>query len=247
MRAFSKTDKGKKREMNQDYVYTSDTPVGNLPNLYILADGMGGHNAGDYASRCTVQTITASVAADENTAPIAIIKDAVQRANEEILEKASTDIDLEGMGTTVVIATVIEHTLYVANVGDSRLYLVRNGLQQLTKDHSFVQEMVRRGEIDAKEARVHPDRNIITRAIGGSKKMEVDFFEEELKQGDRILMCSDGLTDMIEDDEIYRVLVCADDTQQGVERLVDTANENGGNDNITVIIIEPFQSEVKIC
>lgn len=247
MKAFSKTDKGKKREMNQDYVYTSQSQLGNLPNLCILADGMGGHNAGDYASRYTVETIVTVIEKDNHVEPVSIIRNAIQEANHAILEKAKTDIDLEGMGTTVVTATVIGNELCVANVGDSRLYVIGDNIQQITKDHSYVQEMVRRGELDEKDARVHPDRNIITRAIGGGSPLEIDFFEVELKESDRVLMCSDGLTDMIEDEEIFRILKEKESTEEGIECLIETANENGGNDNITVVVIEPFSDEVKTC
>lgn len=247
MRAFSKTDTGKRREMNQDYVFTSESRIGNLPNLCILADGMGGHNAGDYASRYTVETMTATVAKDSSDEPVSIISNAIQVANQAILEKAKTDIDLDGMGTTVVAAVVLGSELCVANVGDSRLYVIGDEIHQITRDHSYVQEMVRRGELDEKDARVHPDRNIITRAIGGGNPLEVDFFEVELKESDRVLMCSDGLTDMIEDEEILRILKEKETTAEGIECLVETANENGGNDNITVVVIEPFSDEVKTC
>lgn len=247
MRAFSKTDTGKRREMNQDYVFTSESRIGNLPNLCILADGMGGHNAGDYASRYTVETMTAAVAKDSSDEPVSIIRNAIQVANQAILEKAKTDIDLDGMGTTVVAAVVLGSELCVANVGDSRLYVIGDEIHQITRDHSYVQEMVRRGELDEKDARVHPDRNIITRAIGGGNPLEVDFFEVELKESDRVLMCSDGLTDMIEDEEILRILKEKETTAEGIECLVETANENGGNDNITVVVIEPFSDEVKTC
>lgn len=247
MKAFSKTDKGKRREMNQDYVYTSESQIGNLPNLCILADGMGGHNAGDYASRYTVETIVDVIGKDNGAEPVSVIKNAIQEANYAILEKAKTDIDLEGMGTTVVVVTINGSELCVANVGDSRLYVIGDKIQQITKDHSYVQEMVRRGELNEKDARVHPDRNIITRAVGGGSQLEVDFFEVELQETDRILMCSDGLTDMIEDEEIFRILKEKESTAEGIECLVETANENGGNDNITVVVIEPFSDEVKTC
>lgn len=151
------------------------------------------------------------------------------------------------MGTTVVAATVIGNELYVANVGDSRLYVIGDNIQQITRDHSYVQEMVRRGELDEKDARVHPDRNIITRAVGGGNPLEIDFFEVELKESDRVLMCSDGLTDMIEDEEIFSILKEKESTEEGIECLIETANENGGNDNITVVVIEPFSDEVKTC
>lgn len=247
MKTFSKTDRGKKREMNQDYIYTSEGQIGNLPNLCILADGMGGHNAGDYASRYTVQTMVDVINKDSHKEPVEIIGNAMQAANQEIIETAKTDIDLEGMGTTVVAATVVNGEMYVANVGDSRLYVIGDRIKQITKDHSYVQEMVRRGELDERDARIHPDRNIITRAIGGGSPLEVDFFEVELQESDRVLMCSDGLTDMIEDEEILRILKEKDTTAEGIECLIETANENGGNDNITVIMIEPFSDEVKAC
>ncbi len=240
MRALSKTDTGRRRRMNQDYVFLSETPVGALPNLLILADGMGGHNAGDYASRYTVETIVDSVKESREHAPIAIIKKAIQSANQAVLAKAQMDIDLEGMGTTVVVATVIGNELCVANVGDSRLYIVGEYLEQITKDHSYVQEMVRRGELRPEIARIHPDRNIITRAVGGGPEIEVDFFEVDLRENDRILMCSDGLTDMLEDREIFEIIKAGTDSGSIVDTLVDVANQYGGNDNITVILTEPF-------
>lgn len=247
MKTFSRTDTGRKRELNQDYVYTSEKPVGILPNLCILADGMGGHNAGDYASRYTVETIVESIQKSSETVPVAVLKQAIQQANQAIIEKAKTDIDLEGMGTTVVAATVIDGVLHVANVGDSRLYIIGETMEQLTRDHSYVQEMVRRGELDQEEARVHPDRNIITRAVGGGEKIEADFFEVQLQPASRILMCSDGLTDMIEDKEIFQILKENQTTEEGIRCLVETANEYGGNDNITVVMMESVLDEVKAC
>ncbi len=130
--------------------------------------------------------------------------------------------------------------LCVANVGDSRLYIAGQYLEQITKDHSYVQEMVRRGELRPEIARVHPDRNIITRAVGGGPEIEIDFFEVELKENDRILMCSDGLTDMLEDREIFEIIKMGTDSNEIVDTLVARANQYGGNDNITVILTEPF-------
>lgn len=247
MRTFSGTDTGRRRDMNQDYMYISETPVGNLPNLFILADGMGGHNAGDYASRYTVEVIVNEVRTSSEVSPVAVLRKAIVQANQAVMEKARTDIDLEGMGTTVVVATMQNRELCVANVGDSRLYILGNSMEQITRDHSYVQEMVRRGEISPEVARIHPDRNIITRAVGGGRGIEVDFFEVELKDGDRILMCSDGLTDMLEDDEIFEIINENQDIGEAMQELIDTANEYGGNDNITVILTEPFSGEVKAC
>lgn len=227
--------------MNQDYMYTSELPVGNLPNLYVLADGMGGHNAGDYASRYAVETIVQSVQGSRDTSPVMILREAIWKANQAVVEKSRTDIDLEGMGTTVVAATVEGRELCVANVGDSRLYIAGEYFEQVTKDHSYVQEMVRRGELRAEIARIHPDRNIITRAVGGGPDIEVDFFEVELVENDRILMCSDGLTDMLEDREIFEIIKTGVYSADIVDMLVGQANRNGGNDNITVILTEPFE------
>ena len=155
---------------------------------------------------------------------------------------------MEGMGTTVVVATVQGQELCAANVGDSRLYLAGDDFRQITKDHSYVQEMVRRGEISPEAARVHPDRNIITRAVGGDPEIEVDFFEVSLEEGDQILMCSDGLTDMLEDEEIFEIINEKKDVREAIDELIDAANDYGGNDNITIILTQPFSSgEVKIC
>ena len=170
MKSYCITDVGQRRVTNQDFVYRSDEPVGNLPNLYIVADGMGGHKAGDYASHYTAETLIESVTEDEEKNPIKIIRKAIEKANERVLEKSLSDEELAGMGTTVVVATVIGHYLYVANVGDSRLYLITDKITQITKDHSLVEEMVRIGEINREQARNHPDKNIITRAVGIKKR-----------------------------------------------------------------------------
>lgn len=248
MKTFSITDVGLTREVNQDYMFTSENPVGNLPNLFIVADGMGGHNAGDYASRYTVDTIVDTIKNLEEKNPEQIIKLAVSRANHMLLQKSNEDINLQGMGTTVVVLSILENRLLIANVGDSRLYIVnRQKIKQITRDHSYVQEMVRIGEMDEITAREHPDKNIITRAIGVTNEVLIDFFEEEIEGGDIILMCSDGLTNMILDEDIKSIINGQRDVVEMAEKLVETANKNGGKDNITVVIIEPFSDEVKKC
>lgn len=247
MKTFSITDIGQHREMNQDYVYTSENPVGNLPNLFIVADGMGGHNAGDYASKYTVETIVEVISGSELTEPIAIMEEAIQTANRLLLERAGEDETMRGMGTTVVVLTILGSRLCIANVGDSRLYIVNQTIQQITKDHSLVEEMVRMGEMDKEVAKDHPDKNIITRAVGAAPAVSVDFFEIEVEEGDRILMCSDGLTNMISDEDIRSIIIGQRDIAEQAEKLVETANRNGGKDNITVIVIEPFSDEVKRC
>lgn len=247
MKTFSITDIGQHRKMNQDYYFTSEIPVGNLPNLFIVADGMGGHNAGEYASRHTVETMVSVAETSNHTTPVAILEEAIQIANGRLIEKAKEDESMRGMGTTIVAATIIDGRIYVANVGDSRLYIVNSGMKQITRDHSLVEEMVRLGEMDKEAAREHPDKNIITRAVGAAKEVEIDFFEEDLKPEDEVLMCSDGLTNMIEDEDIRRIIKGQRDIAEKAEKLVETANHNGGRDNITVVVIEPFSNEVKEC
>ena len=246
MKTFSKTDIGRKREVNQDYVFVSDQPVGNIPNLLIVADGMGGHNAGDYASKFVVQVLKKELAKSREDGPRAMLKKAIASANHQLIAESKTDAKLEGMGTTLVAATVIEHTLYFANVGDSRLYLLNDEIRQLSKDHSLVQEMVRLGGLNAEEAKHHPDKNIITRAIGVKEDIEIDFFEYHLKKGDIILMCTDGLSNMVEDEEIFQIVRSSRDVVEAVEQLIERANSNGGKDNIGVIVAEPFAGEVSI-
>ena len=243
IKAFCVTDIGRKRKLNQDFVYSSDEPVGNLPNVYIVADGMGGHQAGDYASKCTVETMVREIRGCFEKSPIRILSKAIRIANDQVRKKAREDESLLGMGTTVVAATCLGKYLQVANVGDSRLYIINDEVRQITRDHSLVEEMVRMGGIDREAARNHPDKNIITRAIGARDTIEIDFFHEELKSGDIVLMCSDGLTNMLEDEEIGRILRSQGTIEERAEELIEAANQNGGRDNIAVIVIDMFAEE----
>lgn len=244
LKTFSITDIGKKRKLNQDYVYTSEMPIGNLPNVFIVADGMGGHKAGDYASKYTVEIICSEIEKSLEKNPVKILEKAIAQANRHIRMKANEDVALDGMGTTVVVATCFGKYLEVANVGDSRLYIVNDTITQITKDHSLVAEMVRMGGIDKETARNHPDKNIITRAVGANDTVEIDFFDVELNEGDTILMCSDGLTNMLEDEEIRMILNGQRDIVEKAQELVKAANNNGGQDNISVILIEPFADHI---
>ncbi len=240
IKTFSMTDMGQKRKVNQDYVYTSENPVGNLPNLFIVADGMGGHAAGDYASRFTTETVVSDISDSHEQNPIRLIRHAYETANAAIIDEARRLPEHEGMGTTLVVASVIDDCLYVANVGDSRLYVINDRISQITRDHSLVEEMVRAGEIDESEARNHPMKNKITRAIGGDYDIRVDFFDMKLNPDDRILMCTDGLTNMVENEDIRMIVNSSPDVVSAVQRLIDRANANGGYDNIGVVLIEPF-------
>ena len=248
MRIYSATDVGQKRKMNQDYVFASADPVGNLPNLFVVADGMGGHNAGDYASSHAVGIVVEEIREDADINPVKVIRHAIESANTEIITQAQKDEKLRGMGTTMVAATIVGHYAYVANVGDSRLYVAGEQIQQITKDHSLVQEMVRMGELNAEEARNHPDKNIITRALGAERTVDVDFFDLKLEPGNVVLMCSDGLSNMVEDDRIGEIISDTDrDLQERGQALISEANRNGGKDNIAIVLIEPFANEVKKC
>lgn len=238
LRTFAVTDIGRKRKLNQDCVYASEKAVGNLPNLFIVADGMGGHKAGDFASKCAVETIHDLAVRSFEKNPVLILKKAIETANESIHRKSEEDESYEGMGTTVVAASCLGKYLQIANVGDSRLYVVGDEITQITKDHSLVEEMIRMGGIDRAAARNHPDKNIITRAIGVNDTVEIDFFTVELKPQEKVLMCSDGLTNMLEDGEILTIVKAQGSIEEKAKKLISVANDRGGKDNISVILIE---------
>lgn len=246
MKTFSMTDIGQIRQINQDYLYTSENPVGSLNNLFIVADGMGGHNAGDYASKFTVENVVELIGNSQETEPVKIIEEAVKEANHRLLQKAR-EPELSGMGTTLVVCTIHNGEALIANVGDSRLYIIDGEIRQVTHDHSLVEEMVRMGELARENARIHPNKNIITRAIGAGEDLDIDFFQVTLEPDCMILMCSDGLTNMVDDDDIKFIVDRQRDVVEITESLIKAANENGGKDNIAIIIIEPFADEVKEC
>lgn len=239
MKAFSITDVGQRREINQDYLYCNETDVGIFPNMFIVADGMGGHNAGDFASKFCVEEFIKNVLASTSKTLIGTIEAAILKTNEALIAKALENITLEGMGTTFVLATISQDILYVANIGDSRLYIINGeSIKQITWDHSLVEEMIRNGDILREEARFHPNKNVITRALGVNQKLDADYFEVTLKQGDIILLCSDGLSNMMDDLEILSVIkTCGEDLEASGHQLIKKANENGGKDNIAVILI----------
>lgn len=178
-----------------------------------------------------------SVRQDKNFNPVKIMRNAVEAANREVLKQARDDTSMAGMGTTMVVCTLVGGYAYVANVGDSRLYMAGDALNQITQDHSLIAEMVRLGELTPEEGRRHPDKNIITRAVGTADEVRIDFFDMKMEEGNKIVMCSDGLTNMVEDSRIFAIL---NDTEveDKAKALVDEANANGGLDNIAVIVVE---------
>ena len=241
MESVAITDVGERREVNQDFVYCNDNSVGILPNLYIVADGMGGHKAGDFASRFCVGEFEKEIKNMTGRTIIGSIESAIRHTNEELLKVAVTNPDYEGMGTTFVAATVTERAVFIANIGDSRMYLLsKNGnLLQITEDHSLVEEMIRDGKLDPKEAKHHPKKNVITRALGAAEHVVPDFFEIEAEEGDYLLICSDGLTNMVEDEVIRSIILQSEQTlAERAKSLIDAANEPGGKDNISVRLIK---------
>ena len=178
MNFFGLTDKGKLRRQNQDFLFASDVPVGGLPNLFVVADGMGGHNAGEVASEYAVDELLERLRATDDPEPVHAISDAVSYANAKVYEKAGEDIDKAGMGTTMVTCVLSGKHLSVSNVGDSRLYcLDRTSIRQITRDHSVVEELIRRGALSEEDAEFHKDRHKITRAVGAEPEVRTDFFD----------------------------------------------------------------------
>ena len=241
------------RKINQDTVFCSLEPVGLLPNLFIVADGMGGHKAGDLASteavRCFIKCIKERSREAEDI--VDLMRLALEEANRYVYYLSKESEDYQVMGTTFVAATFCGNSLYCINVGDSRLYkLNRAGehpmsLKKVTVDHSIVEMMIKEGMITEEEARVHPQKNMITRAIGIEETVEIDDFRLDVDSLVRVLLCSDGLSGMLTDLDILNIVSGKKDVEETAERLVEKANENGGRDNISVIVIDFTGEEVE--
>ncbi len=233
------TDKGQVREANEDSVHVSSNKYGHI--LAIVADGMGGHNAGDIASKVAVNKISKNWAiSDKIDSPLTAkkwITKQIKEVNQHILKYAENDQNFSGMGTTVVIALVIDEKTIIANVGDSRAYaLFNNNLLQITTDQTLVNELLEQGEITEIEAKYHPQKNILMQAVGTSKFLKIDFFEVENNYS-KLLLCSDGLTNMVNDQRILE-FISSMEVEDATKVLVDEANNIGGHDNITVAILE---------
>lgn len=239
MKTNAITDVGMVRSENQDTFYTNEQPLGNLPNLFVVADGMGGHVGGKQASETALQSIVEYIEGSKETNIRVLFEKAVQKANSEVFKQAN-EKSLQGMGTTVVLASLDKDVLSVGNVGDSRLYVVSPGaIKQVTKDHSLVEEMIRMGELERSKARMHPEKNVITRAVGATQSCKVDFFQVRLEEEECVLMCSDGLSNMLDDEQIRNIMNSQRDVIEKTQKLVEAANNSGGKDNITVIVVEP--------
>lgn len=233
LRAGAATDTGQVRSNNEDNLLVSE-------RLFAVADGMGGHSAGEVASQVAIDAFRAAFNGDPT---IDGLVDAVRRANDAVLAKADDDPELSGMGTTLTAVALVPGNdgdeLVVVNVGDSRTYLLRQGeLNQLTEDDSLVGQLVRDGRIDRREARLHPQRNIVTKALGLDRRLEVDPLQLIPVEGERLLLCSDGLSDEVDEDEIATILRQNTDPQNAARALVEIANERGGRDNVTVVVVD---------
>lgn len=234
MKFVHRTHKGNIREINEDFYYV---PYEN-GNLFILADGMGGHLAGETASRMAVETVVEELSGKFKTSDelVTKIKEAVKIANEVVYKKSLEDLNLRGMGTTISIGYIYQGKFYYTNVGDSRIYKIAEEIEQVTKDDSFVNYLVEIGEITEEEAKQHPKKNVITRAIGTAEDLNAEVKNFDLATGE-ILMCSDGLSNMVSNEEILEVLKNSEMKNWG-DNLLSKALNAGGMDNITFIIIE---------
>lgn len=240
MKVFAKSDVGKARDMNQDYYYVSG-PEEQI-KLFILADGMGGYNGGEIASSLATTSVKNYISNNfykiehDKESILNLIKNAVEYANMIVYEKSKEDKELEGMGTTLDVCLIYNNRVYIGHVGDSRVYRIRKEfIRKLTIDHSYVQELVKDGTITKEEAYNHPKKNMLMKALGCTAYVEPDVMVKGFIKDDILLMSSDGLTNMLKDEEIYNII--KDNPELASEKLVQRANELGGYDNITVVII----------
>lgn len=242
MNTWGITDRGTVREQNQDALYhESKEHTATL----LVCDGMGGARAGNVASALAVQAFIAALER-QSAQPDVRLTTALAQANEQVYQCAHRNPDYRGMGTTLVAALVEGRVAHIINVGDSRAYyLSPQGIEQLTRDHSLVQDLVTRGHITPEEARTHPNKNVITRALGVDSKLKGDLFTKEMEPGSMLLLCSDGLSNMLEDQELLETVQQGGDCAQRCQRLIDRALERGARDNVTAVLLALDTPEAK--
>lgn len=240
MQVFANTDIGRERQVNEDYFYIS--PEDSFLKIYIIADGMGGYNAGEVASKLATNAVKSYIYkyldSKENSREqiVKLLTDAIEYANTVVYNASISKKELNGMGTTLDVCLIYNNKVYVGHIGDSRVYRIRqNFMRKITKDHSYVQTLIEDGTITKEEAFSHPKKNMLTKALGCAEKVEPDIYVKTFIDGDILLMTTDGLTNMIKEDEICRII--GEDVRLAVNKLIYKANQNGGIDNITVIII----------
>jgi Serine/threonine protein phosphatase len=234
--------KGIVREKNEDYYNIVSDSNGKVI-AFIIADGMGGHNSGEVASKMAVDCVTSKIKAyseqvneDDEFVSDALVN-IIQTANKDIFENAQNCADNFGMGTTLIVAMPKTDKMHIGHVGDSRAYRIREGkIHRITTDHSYIEELLRNGTINQEEAKIHPKKNLITRALG-SEELEVDYYLSDLESGDMFVFCTDGLTNMVDEETIENVCKTYE-PQQASDTLIELANNNGGEDNITVIVVK---------
>jgi protein phosphatase len=237
----AKTHIGKIRDNNEDSFYIDEK--NNC--MFIVADGMGGHNAGEVASKMAIDVVSKFIEDEWNNTEIlndfeiySLIRKAIEKANNKIYERSLFNEDCDGMGTTITIAIILNNKIYLGHIGDSRAYILRNNeLMQLTEDHTLVSELLKNGSITEIEAKNHPKKNIITKALGTNLNAEPDISSKEIYDEDVIILCTDGLTNIIDNDEIKKSFIEHSNLQNACDYLVDLANNRGGYDNITIIAI----------
>lgn len=241
MNVYAKSDIGRTRNMNQD---SFSVPENNIElKLYILADGMGGYKGGEIASRVAVTATEKYIKEKfyllerrDRKSILKIIEDGIEFANTAIYEESEVDEELQDMGTTIEVCLIYKNKAYIGHIGDSRIYQIRNNkMERVTTDHSYVEKLVRDGEITREESYTHPKKNLLIKALGTDEKAEPDLIDISIQKDDILLICSDGLTNMIREDEILKIV--EENEKEAVDLLIEKANENGGLDNITVIII----------
>ena len=240
MKGYAKTDIGKAREKNQDYYYIPSSQ--DDLQLFILADGMGGYNGGEVASKLATESLKKYIQNNFESIEkskekiLELIGNAMEYANMVVYEKSKEEKELEGMGTTLEVCLIYNNKVYLGHVGDSRIYRIRKEvIRKLTKDHSYVQQLVEDGKITREEATNHPKKNMLTKALGCTPYVEPDIRARNVEEGDIIIMCSDGLTNMVTEQEIFEAV--KENAEKAPEVLVQKANNAGGYDNITVVTI----------
>ncbi len=237
----AKTHRGQVREKNEDCFFIDDKTY----RLFVVADGMGGHKAGEIASHEAVEVVKQELLTERSTEDIeTAMVTSFNKANQRIFEQAHASDELEGMGTTLTVLYVEDEVLHLAHIGDSRAYFVgETELKQITTDHTLVEQLILNGTLSREEAATHPNRNVITRAVGVDKSLTIDYMIKE-REYERVLLCSDGLTDSLNDEEIFEIVNGTETASEAVNLLVEQSNEKGGHDNITVVLIN-FNEKVR--
>lgn len=249
MKFFAKTDFGKVRQVNQDYYIAEDRKVGIFPNLFIVADGVGSNRDSGYASKHCANFVFEQLAlSKEGDIYIEEMGKAYRLANTDLVYRIMANPEYKGMGTTMVVLSILDNQAIIGNIGDSRCYHIRDNIKQITRDHSIAEELVRENAIERGSEKYQELKCQLSRAFGGSKKIEPDFFEVDLQIGDYLLMCTDGLSNMVSNEEILEIVKKDLTIEAKVNELIDKANQNGGKDNICVILIyiDNIVGEVKI-